>query len=344
MSPIVKLHRSEFEAALASYIEDAKPDPLARRQIENIIVEWEQNSDIDGKADSSDDKAPMDASDSKLINGKVTMFGEYMSVDLEADCKWMWMPSQSLNGNETINASASLSFRLIASARSIPLTQYKRLQKGRQKRIHSSRVSDESDTVQEKGAKADRMQQKAQAKVRSGMLDRLKRDAYIKKLLDATEEKGSSSKSNHSNYREHQQHVLCTAEIRQSFDSKGNVKDIEERVDISEDVVEGVRRAILSQFEDNTSVVELLLALPLLPKDEATKQDNGQSIELQLGHRAVLRLLEDAMLDACEKEGEDELLDDLDISGNKLKDDYSSDGDCNGEGSEPSTRKKKSRR
>jgi len=43
-----------------------------------------------------------------------------------------------------------------------------------------------------------------------------------------------------------------------------------------------------------------------------------------LGDRAYLRLLEDAMFDACEKEGEDEILDDLNISCGNAKE----NGDC----------------
>ena len=59
-----------------------------------------------------------------------------------------------------------------------------------------------------------------------------------------------------------------------------------------------------------------------------------------LGHRAVLRLLEDAMLDACEREGEDEALDGLEISPPRH-----GDGDDEGDGRDcDAARQKRSRR
>lgn len=61
-----------------------------------------------------------------------------------------------------------------------------------------------------------------------------------------------------------------------------------------------------------------------------------------LGHRAVLRLLEDAMLDACEREGEDEPLDGLEISPPRHGD---GDGDDEGDGRDcDAARQKRSRR
>jgi len=342
MANVAALHPSDFEAALASYLDESKPDPLARRQIENVIVQWEQSTDTSSTAadllaasstessssDASSDTRGNGGAETKRIDGRLTLIGEYMSVTLDANCKWTWLPSHCLDDSVTTNAGASLSFRLsVSSASFIPLTQYKRLQKERDKRA-SSNQSDGDNCVRESDANADRKQQKAQAKVRSRMVDRLKKDPYVKKLLDTASATSSLSISDNGGDIARKQITLFAAEIHQSFDSRGKVEDMEERVDINEDGVEGVRRAMFSQLEDNTSVVELLLSLPFLPKDVETKQDNGHPIELQLGHRAVLRLLEDAMVDACEKEGEDEMLDDLVISGNDDKDDDLSDGDC----------------
>jgi len=51
----------------------------------------------------------------------------------------------------------------------------------------------------------------------------------------------------------------------------------------------------------------------------------------KLGERAHLRLLEDAMFDACEKEGEDEILDDLTISV-RTRDDADFDDEADDDG------------
>ena len=76
--------------------------------------------------------------------------------------------------------------------------------------------------------------------------------------------------------------------------------------------------------------------MPYLPRLERDGLDSAVPNTIQgsesetskvcgmLGDRAYLRLLEDAMFDACEKEGEDEILDDLNIScGNAIE-----NGDC----------------
>ena len=92
----------------------------------------------------------------------------------------------------------------------------------------------------------------------------------------------------------------------------------------------GIKNAIFSHVEDNLDVFELLLNMPYLPRssgrdgplDSAVPSDlTTQGLEPStskvcdmLGDRAYLRLLEDAMFDACEKEGEEEILDDLNIS------------------------------
>jgi len=60
------------------------------------------------------------------------------------------------------------------------------------------------------------------------------------------------------------------------------------------------------------------LNMPYFPRSpEATADSGGTTTTTTisiLADRAYLRLLEDAMFDACEKEGEDDLLDDLNIS------------------------------
>ena len=91
---------------------------------------------------------------------------------------------------------------------------------------------------------------------------------------------------------------------------------MEERVNVSDPVAEGLRRALFSQAESSLDLVEILLSLPILPTatSSATATATALSFTCPLANRAKLRLLEDAMLDACEREGEDDLIDDLTIS------------------------------
>ena len=93
--------------------------------------------------------------------------------------------------------------------------------------------------------------------------------------------------------------------------------------------MEGIRNAIFSHTEDNLDVLELLLNMPYLPRscrgngDGSSATASTQGIEYSniqtktrdvLGDRVYLRLLEDAMFDSCEREGGDDMLDDLNIS------------------------------
>lgn len=128
--------------------------------------------------------------------------------------------------------------------------------------------------------------------------------------------------------------VLCEAVIQQSTNC---TNQLEERVNVNEDVLSGVKNAICSLVEGNLDVFDLLLSMPYLPRlerdgplDSAVpntiqgSESETSKVHDMLGDRAYLRLLEDAMFDACEKEGEDEILDDLNIScGNAIE-----NGDC----------------
>ena len=119
---------------------------------------------------------------------------------------------------------------------------------------------------------------KAEIKIRAEMTKRLQDDDYIKPLLD----------SRHGL-------ALCEAHIYWI----PNKDHLEERVRVDQQVAEGVRRSIYSQSSSTLALIELLTCLPYLPLDNI------------LAQRAKLRLLEDAMVDACEEEGENDLLDEL---------------------------------
>jgi hypothetical protein len=296
---LCSLSTEDFEVALASYIDESKPDPLVKRQIENIIIlEWaSQTEQQEGTADAADATSKPKA-ETKRLCGTLTLYGDYMAVTISSYCSWAWRPYAEEAGGCAI---ATLSFRLAASAKFIPQSQHKRLQTERLKR----QGDDQSPKV-------DRKEQRAHTKIRAGMIDRLQKDYYIKRLLAPLD---VDSKVSDQTQQQHTS-TICEAEIKESFGSDGKRKELEERVDVSEDTLEGIRRAILSHLDENTSMLDLLLCFPYIINTliETKKDDKGNDISVQLGHRAILRLLEDACIDACEKEGEDELLGDLQIS------------------------------
>lgn len=106
--------------------------------------------------------------------------------------------------------------------------------------------------------------------------NRLAKDDYIRKI-------------NHKQ-------LICQADIDHTNDS------MEERFFTDEEIAEAVRRAVWSTA-DRIDIIDLLGRL-YLPSSSSG----------DLGNRARLRLLEDAMYDACEQEGEEELVEELQIS------------------------------
>jgi len=170
------------------------------------------------------------------------------------------------------------------------------------------------------------------------MIKRLRSDRSISRLL--IDEKGISSDEIIDTTGKEGLHQkgglpLCEALIQQNQSkprTKNNSKDsdcvvgavtgnshthgaLEERVNVDEDSLEGIRNAIFSHCDGNLDVLEILLNLPYFPRSPSESLNNPNTPLCTLAERAYLRLLEDAMFDACEKEGEDELLDDLNISG-----------------------------
>jgi hypothetical protein len=113
----------------------------------------------------------------------------------------------------------------------------------------------------------------------SGIIQRIQQDDYIQKLL------------------QEQFNPVCQAIVRTDIDQ------LEERVWMDQTILEAIRRAIYPHASSTISVVELLTCFPFLSEVPI------------LGQRAKLRLLEDAMLDVCDQEGDDELLDELSLVG-----------------------------
>jgi hypothetical protein len=165
--------------------------------------------------------------------------------------------------------------------------------------------------------------------IHSKMVTRFQEDAYISKLLPDTTTTTTTTTLSGDDARG--MVVLAQAEIVMT------PTDLEERVTVSEDVCEAIKRAIWSMADSPLDVVDLILNLPFLPTTDhagasgatsghpdteptAEKSRSTTTIPTTtLANRAKLRLLEDALCDACEKEGEDELLDELKISEKKKR-------------------------
>jgi hypothetical protein len=124
-------------------------------------------------------------------------------------------------------------------------------------------------------------EKKAQDRVAARMIQRLQDDAYVKKyLLD----------------RKSSPQQLYEARILYTADGQ-----LEERVDTDAAVATAIRRVAYFTAETDLDVFEILFSMPIMPTTAL------------LGHRARLRLLEDAMCEACEQAGEETMVDDLDI-------------------------------
>ena len=287
-----------FQRALERYVDENKPDPLVLKQIEKFEMSWdttqqERSGDAENEG-SSKLGCPADLSftPTDVIHGVLTWNGDYMCAEIEALCCWaphVMSDSTENNGTNKMPSHGSLYFALRPTLRF--------------RTKHDKRPGDESKSKEER---------KADEKLRSRMIKRLKEDIFIKKLVPDTLNNDSIKKSS----SEHKQPDTILCEARVSVNSSENGSDdantsggqFEERVDVTDSVAEGLRRGLFSSAESALDVAELLLSLPILPCKA------HKILLCPLADRAKLRLLEDAMFDACEREGEDEIIDDLKIS------------------------------
>lgn len=143
----------------------------------------------------------------------------------------------------------------------------------------------------------DRKEKRTREKNQSRLKDRLIIDPYVKTLMIGNEETKV---------------LLLEAHIKLDYNqsNRNEIEKLEERVATESDALTGLRLLIFSLMDSNIDLAEFLLYLPYLPRE---KNDVYSSISSFLAERVTLRLLEDVMFDECEREGEDDLLDDLKI-------------------------------
>mmetsp|Transcript_507 Transcript_507/g.1018 ORF Transcript_507/g.1018 Transcript_507/m.1018 type:complete len:412 (-) Transcript_507:90-1325(-) len=371
------LTTSQFRDSLTRHIDATKPDPLAKAQIESIRLSWEHNQPDNAKDASEqlymgDNVEDRDNLRQFSLCGTLTLSSEYISIAIHVlrNCK-----IKCSNDNRITNHSSPINkgsrahqtdtrdsdstcnkhfqnefyIQLTATAKIVPICQ------------NNTNIMSSST----KEGKLDRKERAAQRKLRAEMVKRLQSDSVIRRLL--VEENNGGSKNNNAstkgrdrdklqtNDKEHQ-HPLCEALIQQnpiesvksdrslsasetSVGTPTTGGELEERVNVHEGTLEGIRMALFSHCDNNLDVLELLLNMPYFPRSTksttlATTMDKSISESIytdatkhsmiMLAERAYLRLLEDAMFDACEREGEDELLDDLNISDVNHDDDNAS--------------------
>ena len=275
------LTTAQFQYALAKQIDASKPDPLAKRQIEELQLSWKQCG-----GDGQDTAA--DGGGKSLLRGTLTLSSEFISILIHVTCKYRENCSGSeIEGNTDNTGEEEESkcfenvfyFQITVSAKLMPLGD------------HNS-------------AEMDRKESKMKRKLHSGMVKRLQSNALIRRLLVTDEEESGDGNKNYL--------PLCEALIQQN---RKPYCELEERVNVYEDSLEGIRNAIFSHAEDNLDVLEIILNMPYLPRTSSSSAGASDACTSSLAGRAYLRMLEDAMVDACEKDGEDnDLLDNLDIS------------------------------
>ncbi|CAB9524176.1 expressed unknown protein [Seminavis robusta] len=271
------LEGTAFQAALERYVDENKPDPLVLQQIQAWEMEW--NTD-DALTTTSPDTTSLEPTD--WLQGTLTWKSDYMVAQI--DCSSCWNHKKDDDDDDKDKNKQGLYFVLKATLRF--------------RTKHDNKHNKDDDNKDKK----------ANDKIRTKMIQRLRQDDYIKKLLSSEEQNDNKDWKMLCEARvsiQQQQQPSSTA----TATTTSVVEQLEERVDVNDAVAEGLRRALFSASESSLDVIEVLLSLPLLPGSAHTL-----SFDCPLADRAKLRLLEDAMFDACEREGEEELIDDLKIS------------------------------
>ncbi len=314
------LATSQFTNALSRHIDESKPDPLAKSQIESLCVNWKQEQQhqlLDCTDDCGGDSS---ATNETSICGTLILSSEYISVSIRVLCYWKKSNHQRSDGE---NDEKSCDARNNNSDGDVVVATTKQFQEELFIKLTASATeSTVRSTTSEDATKQDRKDRRGSKKLRTEMLKRLRSDHYIRQLFV---DDGALP-------------ILCEALIQQNLrsgdsisggnNSSDNIDELEERVNVEEGTLQGIKNAIFSKSEDNLDVLDLLLNMPYLPRSSSSaalascnNNDQGEAVVVvsnewpsKLADRAYLRLLEEGMFDACEKEGEDDLLDDLTIS------------------------------
>ena len=86
----MKLSSSQFVDAIARHLDESKPDPLVKGQINSLHVNWEQHASNDGGGSGDRDDAAGDTSSNltSSFRGTLTLSSEYISVAIHVTYYW----------------------------------------------------------------------------------------------------------------------------------------------------------------------------------------------------------------------------------------------------------------
>ena len=296
----VPLSTSIFHQYYEQFLQEQKPDQLVLKQLQSLHIEWKDGDDDDDVNDLPKDAKVQIDKHTNGTRGILTIIGEYTTVILKACCNWK-VPV------DNVSSMCEMHFELYAQASFTPKSLWKRHAQPPQENI---------------GKKEERLNDK----IRSGVINRMKEDPYVRRIMK--EEMVLLCDAS----IQFKLHVpppppACTVENKKDIGTvhptgvsrlpSSCIDELEERVYVSEDALEGLRRGLFSQMESSIFAMELLLAMPYLPQRSHSKnldERNEKKLEVMLSERVVMRVLEDVMVNECEKEGEDDLLSDLNIS------------------------------
>lgn len=312
---MISLTAEHFRDALDRHVDASKPDPLARGQIEGLRLGWEQQRE-DGDGGGGEDPAregrrgPENEQDGgrptrRSLRGTLTLSSEYVRIAIRVvcDCKIMGAAGGTRSNGAAEEAIAVRSteeehfenefyFRLTATASLISAGE------------HDASAKDE---------KLDRKERAAGRKLRAGMIERLRSDKSIRRLLanepdDDGEGNCAKDKVQKIGCDTTEGVPLCEALIQQNGMARHDNAttdraargELEERVDVCEDSLEGIRNALFGHCEDNLDVLELFLSMPYLPRASGGGTVGSEPSKIQknfgktlhaLAERAYLRLI-----------------------------------------------------
>jgi hypothetical protein len=301
----VALSSEVFLQHYDQFLQEQKPDPLLLKQLQSLQIEWNDGLPFHA-TDPIKHGATANTTTNASTNGILTIVGEYTAVALRASCQWTV---------DVTSGMCKMHFQLHIQASASATTKEDGLALALKQNINATMTKKE---------------ERLQDEVRSRIMARLQSDPYIRRINNVKEKVllcdtliQFKLKLKHPidvSIVDEQGDITNSATMIPSFSTACTAMDeLEERVYVSEDSLEGLRRCMFSHMESPIFAMELLLAMPYLPQRHGSKsmvmdeERMDEKFRGMLSERVILRVLEDVMVDECEREGEDDLLSDLNI-------------------------------
>jgi len=278
---IMKPNTADFQRAFENYFEESKPDVLVERQAKNIVerLQWSKSVSHRDDEEVASGFQRLDNLCGTLTLARLITDGEDEVMDDTEVVSINTVIRVHLKSSVFAKAGQFI-FRLNVFA-DIPVSEDGNIQ------------AEDNEKSKIKSQRRNRVRKKLASRIKQ----KLAKDSYIKTLLNANDECPL---------------LLCEVKI---ISQGTNGAELEERVDLRDEILEGIHRSTFSLMDDRLDLMELLASLPWL-KDivvDYSSIDNNFEEIATLANRASLQLLEDALFDACEREGENELLEELTI-------------------------------